>query len=74
MPDWCLSLVSGLAVNKRRSTYGAPSDAEKEWSEFYDYARDKNDPNKVYYEDYVAKLTGFVDRHIETIYAPTRSN
>ncbi len=45
---------------------------DKEWSEFYEYAKDKGDPSKIYYEDYVAKLTGFVDRHVEGIYAPTR--
>ena len=30
---------------------------DKEWSEFYEYAKDKNDPSRIYYEDYVALLS-----------------
>ena len=49
---------------------GAVGLREKEWGEFMDFAKD-NDPNntdRIYYEDYIAKLTHFVDNHIEGLY------
>eukprot|EP00392_Amoebophrya_sp_AT5.2_P013345 g13463.t1 len=53
---------------------GAVGFREKEWSEFYEYAKDRdpNNTNRIYYEDYVAKLTTFVDKHIETLYADAK--
>lgn len=48
---------------------------EKEMSEFLDFAKDKEstDTTKIYYEDYVAKLTSFVDKHIESLYQDARN-
>lgn len=49
---------------------GAVGFREKEWNEFLEYSRDKpgEHPERIYYEDYVAKLTNFVDKHIEGLY------
>lgn len=53
---------------------------EKEMSEFLEYAKDKTageasgDPSRIYYEDYVAKLTNYVDHHIENLYQDARGN
>jgi len=47
---------------------------EREMSEFLDYAKDKEsaDSNRIYYEDYVAKLTEDVEKHLENIYKDAR--
>merc|ERR1712085_166326 len=44
---------------------------DKEWDSFLEYSKDSGGHNGevvVYYEDYVAKLTSFVDQHIEGLY------
>lgn len=48
---------------------------EKEMSEFLEFAKDKEsaDSTRIYYEDYVAKLTSFVDKHIEGLYQDARN-
>jgi Ca2+-binding EF-hand superfamily protein len=47
---------------------------EKELSEFLDFAKDKEsaDSTRIYYEDYVAKLSKFVEEHIENLYHDIR--
>lgn len=49
---------------------------EKEMNEFLDYAKDKEsaDSSRIYYEDYIAKLIGDVQRHIEKTYQEARDD
>jgi len=48
---------------------------EKELTEFLEFSKDKDsaDSTRIYYEDYVAKLTAGVDRHIESLYQDARN-
>mmetsp|Transcript_5157 Transcript_5157/g.8997 ORF Transcript_5157/g.8997 Transcript_5157/m.8997 type:complete len:194 (-) Transcript_5157:61-642(-) len=48
---------------------------EREMSDFLEYAKDREstDSSRIYYEDYVAKLTVAVERHIENLYQDARS-
>jgi len=48
---------------------------EKEMSEFLEFAKDKEsaDATRIYYEDYVAKLTSCVEKHIESLYQDARN-
>jgi len=54
---------------------GAVGFREKEMSEFLEFAKDKEcaDSSRIFYEDYVAKLTAFVDKHIESLYQDARN-
>mmetsp|Transcript_161417 Transcript_161417/g.286296 ORF Transcript_161417/g.286296 Transcript_161417/m.286296 type:complete len:189 (-) Transcript_161417:61-627(-) len=47
---------------------------EREMSDFLEYAKDKEsaDSSRIYYEDYVAKLTADVEKHIENLYQDAR--
>merc|ERR1719215_726259 len=47
---------------------------EREMSEFLDYSKDKEsaDSSKIYYEDYVAKLTADIEKHLEHLYQDAR--
>jgi Ca2+-binding EF-hand superfamily protein len=49
---------------------------EREMSDFLECAKDKEsaDPNRIYYEDYVAKLTEDIERHLEHLYMDARGN
>ncbi|CAK0906487.1 unnamed protein product [Prorocentrum cordatum] len=49
---------------------------EREMADFLEYAKDKEsaDPNRIYYEDYVAKLTEDIERHLENLYLDARGN
>mmetsp|Transcript_23008 Transcript_23008/g.66704 ORF Transcript_23008/g.66704 Transcript_23008/m.66704 type:complete len:195 (+) Transcript_23008:104-688(+) len=49
---------------------------EREMSEFLEYAKDKEttDSSRIYYEDYVAKLTADVERHLEVLYQDARGS
>eukprot|EP00928_Gymnodinium_smaydae_P051709 TRINITY_DN35315_c0_g1_i1.p1 TRINITY_DN35315_c0_g1~~TRINITY_DN35315_c0_g1_i1.p1 ORF type:complete len:186 (-),score=46.88 TRINITY_DN35315_c0_g1_i1:74-631(-) len=54
------------------TTRGKAADGfrERDMSDFLEYAKDKEsaDSSRIYYEDYVAKLTSDVERHIENLY------
>ena len=39
--------------------------------EFLKFAVSKEDPNKIYYEDYVYKLCASVNKHTEKMYKPS---
>merc|ERR1712151_1277191 len=43
---------------------------ERDMTDFLEYAKDKEstDTSKIYYEDYVAKLTADIEKHIENLY------
>eukprot|EP00446_Apocalathium_sp_SHHI-4_P016608 CAMPEP_0177218840 /NCGR_PEP_ID=MMETSP0367-20130122/36033_1 /TAXON_ID=447022 ORGANISM="Scrippsiella hangoei-like, Strain SHHI-4" /NCGR_SAMPLE_ID=MMETSP0367 /ASSEMBLY_ACC=CAM_ASM_000362 /LENGTH=204 /DNA_ID=CAMNT_0018668505 /DNA_START=65 /DNA_END=680 /DNA_ORIENTATION=+ len=43
---------------------------EREMGDFLEYAKDKEsaDSSKIYYEDYVAKLTADIEKHLEHLY------
>eukprot|EP00747_Dinoflagellata_sp_TGD_P166925 gnl/TRDRNA2_/TRDRNA2_190503_c0_seq1.p1 gnl/TRDRNA2_/TRDRNA2_190503_c0~~gnl/TRDRNA2_/TRDRNA2_190503_c0_seq1.p1 ORF type:complete len:213 (+),score=58.49 gnl/TRDRNA2_/TRDRNA2_190503_c0_seq1:39-641(+) len=47
---------------------------EREMSDFLEYAKDKEsgDSSRIYYEDYVAKLTADVEKHLDTLYQDAR--
>eukprot|EP00812_Abedinium_dasypus_P007405 NODE_1942_length_1030_cov_229.762051.p1 GENE.NODE_1942_length_1030_cov_229.762051~~NODE_1942_length_1030_cov_229.762051.p1 ORF type:complete len:189 (-),score=60.98 NODE_1942_length_1030_cov_229.762051:298-864(-) len=47
---------------------------EKEIQDFTEYAKDKDttDSSRIYYEDYVAKLTADVEKHLESLYQDAR--
>mmetsp|Transcript_26540 Transcript_26540/g.76403 ORF Transcript_26540/g.76403 Transcript_26540/m.76403 type:complete len:190 (-) Transcript_26540:9-578(-) len=47
---------------------------EREMSDFIEYAKDKEsaDSSRIYYEDYVAKLTSDVEKHLERLYQDAR--
>lgn len=49
---------------------------ERDMDEFFDYAKEKDsaDSSRIYYEDYVAKLTSDVERHIENLYQDARGS
>jgi len=55
-------------------TTGTVAFREKELADFQEFAKDKEsaDSSKIYYEDYVAKLTSFVENHIENLYSDIR--
>uniref|UniRef100_A0A0G4I7G0 EF-hand domain-containing protein n=1 Tax=Chromera velia CCMP2878 TaxID=1169474 RepID=A0A0G4I7G0_9ALVE len=45
----------------------------KEITDFLEFAKDKDGPqDKIYYEDYVAKLTDFVDNHLNSVFKAIR--
>eukprot|EP00386_Alphamonas_edax_P001831 GDKI01005518.1.p1 GENE.GDKI01005518.1~~GDKI01005518.1.p1 ORF type:complete len:181 (-),score=47.16 GDKI01005518.1:100-642(-) len=54
---------------------GAVGFREKELKEFFDFAKDRDslDTNRIYYEDYVAKMTEFVEKHIDGLYSEPKS-
>ncbi|CEL95513.1 unnamed protein product [Vitrella brassicaformis CCMP3155] len=60
---------------KRYLASGSSALREKEMSEFVDFAVDKEqgEAARIYYDDYVAKLTSFVDRHIENLYKDAKA-
>jgi Ca2+-binding EF-hand superfamily protein len=47
---------------------------EKELVEFLEFAKDREsaDSTRIYYEDYVAKLSKYVEEHIENLYQDAR--
>merc|ERR1719296_381329 len=49
---------------------------ECEMSEFLDYSKDKDsgDTSRIYYEDYVAKLTADIEKHLENLYQDARGS
>lgn len=47
---------------------------EKELNEFVDFAKDADEPDKVFYEDYLWKLQKFVDTHLRKTYANVRAS
>jgi len=62
-------------VMRKYLTDGMNGFKEKDMSEFLEFSKDKEtgESSRIYYEDYVAKLTGYVDRHIESLYHDARS-
>ena len=50
-------------------TAGATGMREKELNEFLRYAKDKRDPEKIYYEEYIHNLTSFNTRHISKLWS-----
>ena len=46
---------------------------EKELNEFVDFARDQEEPEKIFYEDYVWKLHLYVNKHLDKVYANVRA-
>eukprot|EP00440_Ansanella_granifera_P034365 gb/GFBE01037282.1/.p1 GENE.gb/GFBE01037282.1/~~gb/GFBE01037282.1/.p1 ORF type:complete len:190 (+),score=62.68 gb/GFBE01037282.1/:1-570(+) len=49
---------------------------ERETSDFLEYAKDKesSDSSRIYYEDYVAKLTADIEKHLENLYQVARGS
>uniref|UniRef100_A0A6U6NZG7 EF-hand domain-containing protein n=1 Tax=Zooxanthella nutricula TaxID=1333877 RepID=A0A6U6NZG7_9DINO len=56
----------------------AASDAfrDREMSDFVEYAKDREsaDSSRIYYEDYVAKLTADIEKHLEHLYQDARGS
>jgi Ca2+-binding EF-hand superfamily protein len=47
---------------------------EKELNEFVNFAKDLDEPEKVYYEDYVWKLHRSIQSHVDRVYAHVRAS
>ena len=45
-------------------TAGATGLREKELNEFIRFAKDKKEPNRIYYEDYITNMTSVNSRHV----------
>ena len=53
---------------KEYLTAGNTGFREKEINEFVEYAKDREEPSRIYYEDYAYKLTKYVKKHLAKLY------
>jgi Ca2+-binding EF-hand superfamily protein len=57
---------------KEYLTTGITGFREKELNDFIKFARDAEEPDRIYYEEYAFKLVKGVEKHLDKVYADVR--